>query len=49
MINFYIFSKRLFLKPEELCDARVVSEKKYDFAVHFLQSFIKSRKSISDE
>ena len=38
MINFYILSKRFFLKHEELSDARVVSitTKEYGFAVHFL-------------
>ena len=48
MINFYILSKRLFLKRGELSDAKVVSitKKEYGFAVHFLQRFIKS---ISDE
>ena len=36
MISFYILSKRLFLKCEELY-ARVVSitKKEYGFAVHF--------------
>ena len=51
MINFYIRSKRFFLKREGLPDARVASiaKQEYGFAVHFLQRFIKSLKSISDE
>ena len=38
MINFYIDSKRFFLKREELYGARVVSiiKKEYGFSVHFL-------------
>ena len=38
MISFYILSKRLLLKHEELSDAGVVSipKKEYGFAVHFL-------------
>ena len=37
MNSFYILSKRLFLKREELSDARVVSitKKEYDFSVRF--------------
>ena len=37
MINFYILSKRFFLKCKELPDARVVSitKKEYGFVVHF--------------
>ena len=37
MINFYIFSKRFFLKREESSDARVVSitKKENGFSVHF--------------
>ena len=44
MISFYILSKRLLLKREELSDAGVVSiaKKEYGFAVHFLERFIKS-------
>ena len=36
MISFYILSKRLFLKPKGLSDARVASinKKEYGFAVH---------------
>ena len=51
MINFYIISKKSFLKREGLSDSRVVSinKKEYDFAVHFLQRFTKFSKSISDE
>ena len=39
------------MKHEELSDARVASitEKEYGFTVHFLNRFIKSWKSISDE
>ena len=49
--SFYIISKRFFLKNEVLPDARVASipNKEYGFAVHFLQRFIKSLTSISDE
>ena len=38
MIDFYIVSKRSFLKREELSNARVVSMTKieYGFAVHCL-------------
>ena len=38
MINFYIVSKRFFLKREELSDERVASitNKEYDFTVYFL-------------
>ena len=38
MINFYIVSKRLFLKLEELSNKRVVSviKKEYGSAVDFL-------------
>ena len=41
MISFYILSKGLFLKHEELSDARVVSITKteYGFAKHFLLRF----------
>ena len=51
MISFHIVSKRFFLKVEGLSDARVASiiKKEYGFAVHFLQRFIKSLKSISDK
>ena len=37
MINFYILSKRFFLKRKELSNARVVLiiKKEYGFAVHF--------------
>ena len=51
MISCYIFSKRLFLKREELSDVRVesITKNKYGFAVHFLYTFIKSWKSISNE
>ena len=37
MISFYIFSKRFFLKREELSDARIVSitKKEYASEVHF--------------
>ena len=37
MINFYILSKRFFLKREELSNAIVVSitKKEHGFAVHF--------------
>ena len=51
MINFYIVSKSFFLKREELSDGRVASitNKEYDFTVYFLQIFINSLKSISDE
>ena len=36
--GFYNLSKRLFLKREELSDARVVSitKNEYSFTVHFL-------------
>ena len=39
MINFDIVSKRLFLKREELYDARIVSitKKEYGFAVFFIK------------
>ena len=42
MINFYIFSKRFFLRCKGLSDARVVLiiKKEYGFGVHFLQRFI---------
>ena len=45
---FHFLSKGLFPSREELCDKRVVSitKKGYGFAVHFLQRFIKSWKSI---
>ena len=38
MINYYILSKRFFLKREEISDARVasISKKEYNFAVYFL-------------
>ena len=38
MFSFYIISKILFLKPEGLSDAQVVSitKKEYGFLVHFL-------------
>ena len=38
MINFYIVSKRFFLKREELSDGRVVSitKKEYGASVDFL-------------
>ena len=38
MINFYILSKKFFLKREELCDGSVVSitKKEYGFTVHSL-------------
>ena len=51
MINFYIASKRFFLKRKELSDGRVVSisKKEHGSAIHFLQRLIKSQKSISDE
>ena len=51
MINAYILSKIFSLKGEELSDARVVSitKKEYGFSLHFLQTFIKSLKSISAE
>ena len=51
MINFYIVSKRLFLKSEEFSDAKVVSitKKVYGFAVDFLWRFIKSWKGMSHE
>ena len=51
MINFYSFSKRWPLKRKELSDTRAVSFTKEDcdFAVHFLQSFIKSLKLISNK
>ena len=44
MINFYITSKRSFLKRKELSDAKVVSitKKESGSAVLFLQRFIKS-------
>ena len=37
MINFYVLSKRFFLKREESSDARVVSitRNKHGFAVNF--------------
>ena len=46
MIIFYILSKRFFLKREGLFDERVISitKKEYGFAVHFLESFMKSLK-----
>ena len=54
MINFYILSKRFFLKCEELSDVRAVSitkkkKKKNGFVVNYLYRFINSSKSISDE
>ena len=51
MISFYILSKRFVLKHEGLSDARVASitKKEYGFAVHVLQRYRKSAKSISDE
>ena len=38
MINFYIVSKRFYLKRKVLSNARValITKKKYGFAVHFL-------------
>ena len=38
MISFYILSKRFSLKRKKNSDARVISitEKEYDFSVHFL-------------
>ena len=38
MNDFYIISKRLFLKREELSDAKVLSltKKEYGFTAHFL-------------
>ena len=50
-ISFYILSKRFFLKRKGLSDAVVPSatKKEYGFAVQFLQRFIKSLKSISNE
>ena len=51
MDSFHILSKRFFLKHEELSDARLVSitKKENGFAVHFLERFIKSWRSVSDE
>ena len=51
LINFYIVSKRLFLKREKLSDGTVVSitEKEYGSAVEILYRFIKYWKSMSDE
>ena len=51
MISFYILSKRFFLKRERLSDARLASitEKEYGFAIHFLQRFIKSFETTSNE
>ena len=50
---YYIFInfERFFLKLKGLSDGKVISltQKEYFFAVHFLQIFIKSLKSISDE
>ena len=42
MINFYILSKRFFLRCKGLSDARVklIIKKEYGFAVHFLRRFI---------
>ena len=34
MINFYILSKRFFLKSKKLSDAKVVSITKEEYAVH---------------
>ena len=44
MISLYILSKRIVLKREEFSDAKVVSttKKEYDFAVQFLERFVKS-------
>ena len=51
LINFYIVSERFFLKRKEIFDAKVVSitKKDYGSTIDFLQKFIKSWKSISDE
>ena len=51
MISFYVLSERFFLKRKGLSDATVASitKKEYGFAVHFLERFIKSLKSISEE
>ena len=46
-IIYYIFiPKYFFLKGKELCDANVVSST--NSAIHILEIFIKSLKSISD-
>ena len=49
MISFYILSKRVFLKREELSNARTVeiTKKEYDSAVNFLQRYLKCLKLIS--
>ena len=51
MICFYIFFKKFFLKRKGLSDARVqsITKKRYGFAVHFLEKFIKPLNSMSDE
>ena len=51
MISFHILSKRFSQERERLSDARVTSitKNENEFQVHFLQKFIKSLKSISDE
>ena len=51
MISLYILSTRFFLKCKGLFDAIVatITEKEHSFAVLFLQRFIKSLKSVSDE
>ena len=38
MISFYNLSKRFFLKPKGLSDAKgkLITKKEYGFAVHFL-------------
>ena len=36
MISFYILSKRFFLKPEELSDARVVSIIKKNMVLQYI-------------
>ena len=48
MASFYILSKIFFLKCKELSVASI-TKKEYRFAVHFLQRFIKSLNSISDD
>ena len=47
MSNFYILSRRLFLKPEELSDLRVVSitKKGYDFCSTFFINILKVLKA----
>ena len=51
MISFYILSKRFFPKCKKLSDGKITSltKKEYGFAVHVLQRFIKTLKSIYDE